>query len=176
MFENVDWHKVFMPDTPLLEILVRGTVVYVALVVLLRVILKRQSGTLGITDLLFVVLIADAAQNAMSDDYSSIADGILLVAVIIGWSYLLDWLAFHFKGVHRLLIPAPLPLVEHGRMLRRNMKQELVTEEELMVQLREQGVEDLSKVKVARMESDGRISVVCYEGPQQNGAPEKRGI
>lgn len=174
MFESVNWHKVFTPDTPLVEIIVRGTIVYVALVILLRVILKRQSGTLGLTDLLVLVLIADAAQNAMSDDYSSITDGILLVAVIMGWCYALDWLGFHFKIIHRLLVPPPLPLVKEGRMVRRNMKQELVTEEELMTQLREQGVEDLSKVKVARMESDGRISVVCYDGPAQNGAPEKR--
>jgi uncharacterized membrane protein YcaP (DUF421 family) len=110
----------------------------------------------------------------MADDYHSVPAGVVLVATIIGWSFLLDWLGFRSKTIHRLLVPPPLPLVEHGRMLRRNMKQELVTEEELMVQLREQGVEDVSKVKVARMESDGRISVVCYDGPQQNGAPEKR--
>lgn len=175
MFSSIDWRKMFMPDTPLLEIFVRGTVIYIALVILLRVILKRQSGTMGVTDLLLVVLIADAAQNAMAGDYKSITDGILLVAVIIGWSYALDWLGFHFKTIRRLLVPPPLLLVKNGRMLRRNMRQELVTEEELMVQLREQGVEDVKKVKEAHMESDGRVSVICYDGPPENGgASEKR--
>lgn len=176
MFESVNWHEIFTPDTPLLEIIVRGTVIYIALVILLRVILKRQSGTLSVTDLLVIVLIADAAQNAMSADYSSIPDGILLVATIIGWSYVLDWLGFHVKFVQRMLVPPPLPLIKEGRLLRRNMRRELVTEEELNVQLREQGVDDIKKVKEALMESDGRISVVCYDGPEQNSAPEKRAV
>lgn len=174
MFSSVDWHKMFALDTPLLEIFLRGTIIYLALVVLLRVILKRQSGTMSVTDLLLVVLIADAAQNGMANDYHSVPAGILLVATIIGWNFLLDWLGFHFEPIHRLLIPPALPLVEQGRILRRNMKQELVTEEELMTQLRQQGVEDVRQVKVARMESDGRISVVCYDGPGQSGSPEKR--
>lgn len=61
---GVEWAKMLIPDTPLLEIFLRGSIVYLALFFLLRVVLKRESGTLGITDLLVVVLIADAAQNA----------------------------------------------------------------------------------------------------------------
>ena len=57
---------------------------------LLRFVLKREAGTLAITDLLVVVLIADAAQNAMADDYRSVPDGLLLVATIVFWSYALD--------------------------------------------------------------------------------------
>ncbi len=174
MFAYVDWQKMFLQDTPLLEIFLRGTIIYLALFTLLRVILKRQSGTLGVTDLLVLVLIADAAQNGMADDYHSVTDALLLVATIIGWSYALDWLGYHSKTLHRLMVPPPLPLVENGRMIRRNMKQELVTEEELMVQLREQGVERLDQVKVARMESDGRISVVRKDNSETTGAREKK--
>src|SRR3954471_22244442 len=75
-FERVNWNSVFIPDTPLLEIVVRGTVVYLAIFMLLRVVLKRQSGNLGMSDLLVVVLIADAAQNAMAAEYKSVPDGI----------------------------------------------------------------------------------------------------
>ncbi|MFL5593175.1 MAG: DUF421 domain-containing protein, partial [Gemmatimonadaceae bacterium] len=82
MFDQVDWHSVFTPKTPLLEVFVRGTAVYLALFLLLRLILKRQSGTVGVTDLLVVVLIADAAQYAMSGGYESVPDGLLLVGTI----------------------------------------------------------------------------------------------
>src|SRR5690606_22918530 len=72
-----DWESILMPSTPLVEILVRGSLVYLALFALLRFVLKRETGTLGTTDLLVIVLLADAAQNALADDYTSIPDGII---------------------------------------------------------------------------------------------------
>lgn len=169
---GVEWAKMLIPDTPLLEIFLRGSIVYLALFFLLRVVLKRESGTLGITDLLVVVLIADAAQNAMADDYTSLPDGILLVATIIFWSHALNWLGYRFPRIQRLVHPDPLPLIRDGRMLRRNMRQELLTEDELRSQLRLQGAEDPAEVKVAHMEGDGRVSVIQRTG-RSNGAPER---
>ena len=152
-------------DTPLLEIFVRGTVMYLALFLVLRLVLKREAGAIGITDLLVVVLIADAAQNGLADDYSSIPDGLVLVGTIVFWSWGLDWLGFRFPLFQRLVHPAPLPLIRDGRLLRRNLEKEPITEGELMSQLRLQGVEKLEDVSAAYMEGDGRISVI-----QQNGS------
>src|SRR3954471_14594499 len=131
-FESVNWHDVFIPDTPLVEIFVRGMIVYLAIFALLRFVLTRQSGNVGVTDLLVVVLIADAAQNAMASDYRSVPDGVLLVATIIFWSYALDWLGYRFPRVGRFVHPPPLELVRDGRLLRHNLRQELLTVEELM--------------------------------------------
>ncbi len=170
---GVDWAKTLFPDTPLLEIFLRGSILYLALFLLLRVVLKREGGALGVTDLLVVVLIADAAQNAMGDDYTSIPDGVLLVATIIFWSHVLNWLGYRFSCLQRFVRPGPLPLIRHGRLLHRNMRQELVTEGELRSQLRLRGVGDPAGVKVAYMEGDGRISVVGRNG-RGNGAPERQ--
>ena len=170
---GVDWAKTLLPDTPLLEIFLRGTLVYLALFFLLRVVLKRESGGVSITDLLVIVLIADAAQNAMADDYSSIPDGILLVATIIFWSYALNWLGYRFPRVQRFVHPPALPLIRDGRLIRQNMAKELITEEELKSQLRLQGIEDPAAVKVAYIEGDGRVSVIARDG-QSNGAPERK--
>ena len=158
----IDWNAILVPDTPLLEIFVRGTVVYLGLFVMLRV-LRRQSSSVGIGDMLVLVLIADAAQNAMAADYHSVPDGLLLVATIIGWSYALDWLGYHVPSVQRFIYPPPLPLVRDGKLLRRNMRQELITEQELMSQLRQNGIESLDQVERAYMEGDGQISFVKRE-------------
>lgn len=157
---NIDWKALFLPDIPLIEIVLRGSIMYLSLFILLRIILKRQSGTLGITDLLLITLLADASQNGMAGEYKSIPNGILLVATIIFWNFALDWLSYKSPIFQRLIEPPPLLLVKNGQLLRRNMRKELVTDEELMVQLREQGVSDISKVKEAYMESDGHISVI----------------
>jgi uncharacterized membrane protein YcaP (DUF421 family) len=154
-----DWHEVFVPDTPLLEIVVRGSVMYLALFTLLRVILKRESGTTGVTDLLVIVLLADAAQNGLSGGYSSVTDGVLLVGVIIGWSYLLNAVAYRWQAAARLIRPGSLVLVRDGQVVRENMRRELITDEELHTLLRQQGVVDLDQVREVRMESDGRFSV-----------------
>jgi uncharacterized membrane protein YcaP (DUF421 family) len=172
---GIDWRAVFLPDTPVLEIVVRGSVMYLAIFALLRFVLRREAGSVGVTDLLVIVLIADAAQNAMATDYTSIADGIVLVATIIFWAYALDWLGFHFPVVQRLIHPPPLPLVKNGRLLRRNMRRELITEDELLSQLRLQGCEDLADVEFAAIEGDGRISVVMRDGKgEANHAPERQ--
>jgi uncharacterized membrane protein YcaP (DUF421 family) len=159
----IKWQELFFPSVPILELILRGSLVYLVVFTLLRFVLKRVTGTLNIGDLLIIVLIADASQNAMSAGYTSVTDGLILVATIIFWSYFLDWLAYHFPRFESLLHPPPLPLVREGKMLARNMRRELITVDELMSHLREQGVTDLKEVKTASMEGDGRISVVTHE-------------
>ena len=169
---NIDWQKVIVPDTPVLEIFLRGTLVYLALFALLRFVLKRETGTVGITDLLVVVLIADAAQNAMAGEYTSIPDGLLLVATIIFWSYALNWLGYRFPFLRPFVHPPPLLLVKDGRILYRNMRQELITKEELMSHIRQQGLDDLSQVRAAYIEGDGRISVIGQDA-KPHGEPKR---
>ena len=170
----MDWKSIFLPDISIFEIILRGSLMYISLFILLRVILKRQTGTLGMTDLLLITLLADASQNAMAGEYKSLPDGIVLVATIIFWNYLFDWLSFRSERFARLIEPAPLALVKNGKLLRRNMRQELITDEELMTQLREQGLSDISKVKEAYIESDGKISVI-QKKQKQHEPPEKKG-
>ncbi len=161
--QTIRWHELFFPSVPVLELILRGSLVYLVIFVLLRFVLKRVTGTLNIGDLLIIVLIADASQNAMSAGYTSVSDGLILVATIIFWSYALDWLAYHFPRFESLLHPSPIQLVRDGKMVARNMRRELITVDELMSHLREQGVRDLKEVKTASMEGDGRISVVTHE-------------
>ncbi len=156
---HVEWREVFVPRMSVAEMFLRGTAVYFMLLAFLRV-LRRESGAIGITDLLVVVLIADAAQNAMAGDYVSITEGAMLVGTIAVWDYALDYLGYRSPFVARLLRPAPLPLVEDGRMVRRNMRREMITEEELLSQLRQHGVEGVSQVKRACLEGDGSVSVI----------------
>lgn len=176
-FLQIDWRSTFFPSVGAAEIFLRGTIVYLFLFVVLR-ILRREVGTIGISDLLLIVLIADAAQNAMSSDYKSVTDGVILVSSIAFWDYFLDWLGYRFPRVRRLLRPPPLLLIKDGRMQRRNMRQEMITEEELMGQLRERGIERIEEVKKSYMEGDGRISVIRRDSKgnskgNEEGGPER---
>lgn len=147
------------PDPSLVETFLRGSIMYLGLFFLLK-ILRRQSGTITLSDLLVLVLLADAAQNAMANEYHSITNGLVLVGTIIGWNVTLDWVGYRFPFVQRLVHPANKPLVREGRLIRKNLAEELMTEEELMSQLRLQGVDRLEDVKAAYIEGNGQISVI----------------
>lgn len=165
----IDWSRLFGFSVNPAEIILRGTVIYWFIFLLFRLVLRRDVGAIAIADVMLLVLIADAASNGMSGDYDSITDGCLLIATLAGWNYLLDFLSFHFLSIRRLVQPPPLALIENGKMLRKAMRQELITTEELKSRLREQGIEDLSEVKIAHLEEDGEISVLRYDGKE----PEK---
>jgi uncharacterized membrane protein YcaP (DUF421 family) len=155
----VDWEEIFVPEISLLELIIRGTLMYFVMFAVLR-FLRRGVGSIGITDLLVLVIIADAAQNGMSGDYKSVTEGVVLVLTIAGWDWVLDYLGFKSHFFEGILRPAPLALVKNGTMLRENMESEMITEEELFSQLRQQGILDISEVKEARLEGDGKVSVI----------------
>lgn len=157
--DSIDWRGLLMPDTPLLEILIRGSVMYLALLTLLRFVQRRPSSSMSTTDVLVIVLLADAAQNALAGEYSSLPDGILLVGVIVGWSLGLNWLGYHSRLAARILHPPPLDLIRDGVPDERNLRRELITGDELMSALREQGIRDIRDVEEARIEGNGKLSV-----------------
>lgn len=157
---EVDWQAMFLPSIGLAEIVLRGLLVYLALFVMLRFLGNRQSGRIGPADLLVLVLIADAAQNALGAEYRSVTEGVTLVMTIIACDFAIDWLQYHVPALRPWLGPRPLRLIVNGRMDRKNMRAEMISHEELMSQLREHGIERLEQVKIAHLEPDGRLSVI----------------
>lgn len=155
---RIDWHRAFNPHVALLDIVLRGTIVYLVLFGLLRAS-RRQAGQVGTSDVLLVVLIADAIQNAMASNYHTITEGLVLVLTLFFWSWFLDWLSVHVPIVRHLLTSQPRTIVRDGRIDRRNLRRELMTEEDLRSQLRLQGISDISEVRHACVEADGQVSV-----------------
>ena len=142
------------------ELVIRGTVIYWFLFIIFRYIFRRDVGAIAVADVLLLVIIADAAQNAMAGGYETISDGFVLISTIISWNYALDWASYRFPAVRRFAEPKPLPLISHGRLLKHNLRREFLTPEDVESELRKQGVADISQVVSAHMEPDGQISVI----------------
>jgi len=153
-------YDLFGLHIPVLEILLRGSCIYWFLFVLFRFVVRRDVGAIGIADILLLVIIADAAQNAMAGEYKSITEGVLLVSTIVAWNLALDRAAYHWPIVDRFARPREILLIRHGRVIHENLAREMITVDELKSRLRLQGIERFDQVRHARMESDGEISVI----------------
>jgi uncharacterized membrane protein YcaP (DUF421 family) len=169
MLFRVEWAELLVPTHSIAELMLRGTVMYLALFLILRFVMLRQSSTLGIADILVIVVIADAAQNGFAKEYKSLTEAIVLVLTIVFWNTFLNWLSYNFKAFERLLAPPPLSLVENGRVNRRNMRKELITEDELRSQMRLQGINQVSEIKRACLEATGEISFVKVDDDPPSG-------
>jgi uncharacterized membrane protein YcaP (DUF421 family) len=160
---DIDWSALFVPSESLVEIVIRGTVIYLALFLAMRFLPRRTIGAMGPSDLLVVVLIADAVQNAMAGSYESITEGIVLAMVIFGWATLIDWLDYKLPHLH-IAQAGPLPVIINGQLMRKNMQRQQVTEEEVMSQLRQHGQDSPEGVTRAVLEGDGHFSVILRHG------------
>lgn len=162
--------EIFSLQAGFAEMIIRGTTMYWVLYALLRISGRRDMGSLGMADMLVLVLVADAAGNAMSGDSYSMGDGIIVVATIVGWSYLLDRLSYYVPPLRRLLEPQRVCLIRSGRVLASGLKREHITRSELMEQLRLKGVANLAEVERAYLEATGEFSVIRARGATAEGA------
>ncbi|RBL86257.1 DUF421 domain-containing protein [Streptomyces cavourensis] len=165
----IDLSEIFALQAGFAEMFVRGSTMYWVLYALLRVSGRRDLGSLGVADMLVLVLVADAAGNAMSGDSYSLGDGIIVVTTIVGWSYLLDRLSYHVPALRKVLEPQRVCLVRDGRLMVSGLRREHITRGELMEQLRLKGVDHLSCVKRAYLESTGEFSVIATEEGRKGG-------
>jgi len=156
----MDWSALIEVNVSPWELVLRGSLMYWFLFLVFRFLLRRDVGSIGVADVLLVVLVADASQNAMTGGYTSVAEGIILVSTLVGWNYALDWLSFRSRAIERFVEPPPLKLISRGRINRKHLRAEMVTMAELWSHLREAGIESLQEVKSACLESDGKLSVI----------------
>ena len=157
---NLDLQSIFALSVSPWEMILRGSLMYWFLFLLFRVVIRRRVGAIGMSDILLVVIIADAAQSGLSGEAKSVTEALIVVGTIFFWNWLIDWLNFHVPALRSVLEPAPLPLIEHGRILRQNLRHEYVSLDELKSKLREHGLTDASQVEKAYMEPDGEVTVI----------------
>jgi uncharacterized membrane protein YcaP (DUF421 family) len=162
-----DLGDLFRMDVSPLELFVRTTVVYLGLLAAMRALSWREMGALEMPDMLMIVLIADGVQNGMSGAYQSITGALIVGGTLLGWNYALDWLSYHVPAVRHAIRPRRLQLVQHGRVQEKQLRRALVTQDELLGQLRAQGVEDIGEVKGAYLEASGDLSVIRFDKSQE---------
>lgn len=155
-----DAHQILAPSATVAEIVLRGTALYWFLFLVLRFILRRDTGSAGLSDILFVVLLGDAAQNGMIGQHDGVADALMLIATLVAWNYLLDYLGYRFRFFQWLTDPPPICLARNGRLIRAAMRREHLTDEAIEAKMRDAGVDRVGDVRAMYLEADGSFSVL----------------
>nr|MBF0681973.1 DUF421 domain-containing protein [Pseudomonas sp.] len=149
-----------MFEVPVWEIIARGSLVYVAVAVVLRLVPKRQIGNIAPNDMIALVIVGTLAADAIMGDIKALPDIILMIVVILLWDYLSNLAEYHFPRYRGVAQDSPTLLIHRGVLLKDNLRKEKLTEQELIASLRKQGVTDIADVQQAILEVDGEISVV----------------
>jgi uncharacterized membrane protein YcaP (DUF421 family) len=151
----MDWQELGMTAA-------RGLLVYVAMLVVIRVLGKRTVGNFTAFDLLVALMLGEVVDEIIYGDVS-LAQGFTAIVVVAGAKYLTSWLTYFSHGMNRVLEGTPTELVKNGELVRKGLRQELMNEKEVMAALRLQGVADMREVKLAILEVDGQVSVIREE-------------
>lgn len=138
-------------------------VIYLFIIVSIRLFGKKELAQLSVIDLVFILLISNAVQNAMVGTDSSLGGGLAAAASLFIVNYLFKLALFRFPKLSRVLQGNPIMLVYQGKLNMENMKKSKVTVDELLEAVREHGVGNIEDVDLAVLEIDGNISILSDE-------------
>jgi len=148
---------------PLLDIVLRSVAVYLFILLAIRLFGKKELAQLSVIDLVFILLISNAVQNAMVGSDTSLQGGLIAALALFVTNFVLKKLLFRSKKISELLQGKAIMLIYEGVLLDQNLHSAEITIEELEAAVREHGIQEFSKVKLAIMEVDGNISIVSSD-------------
>lgn len=144
---------------PWWEFILRGVIVYVFLLLILRVTGKRQTGQLAPFDLVLLLVLSNAVQNAMNGGDNSVLGGIISATTLIALHYCVAFVTFKSKTLEAWIEGTPRVLIHNGVLNEEVIRGELLTRHELAAALRAAGCTDMQHIHVATLENNGQITV-----------------
>ena len=144
----------------LLIIIGKSSLIYVFIVGAIRLFGKKELAQLSVIDLVFILLISNAVQNAMVGNDNSLMGGVAAALGLFIVNYIFKFISFRSSAFSKALQGEAIMLVYEGKMLDKNLEKAMITKEEVNAAIREHGVEHCSEVNLAIMEVDGNISVI----------------
>lgn len=145
---------------PYLDIIIRSAAVYLFMLVALRIFGKKELSQLNTADVILILLISNAVQNAMVGSDSSLYGGLAAATVLFTINFTLKRLMFKYKKFSDFLQEKPEILIHNGTLEFKTLSKLNITSDELREAMREHGVEHFKDVKLAMLEIDGNISII----------------
>jgi uncharacterized membrane protein YcaP (DUF421 family) len=161
-----------------MEIVLRATVIFFFLWILTRVLGKRTLAQLSTFELVLLIVLGDMIQGSVTQDDTSMTGGILAVATLAAWVSIFSFASWRFNKVEKVIEGVPAVLVNDGEMIEETMRIERMPVSDLLEAARQQGIGDLSEVKLAVLETNGLVSFIKSDqgsgGSTQDRGPRRR--
>ena len=148
-----------VPAISWFELVLRALAIYIALLVALRIFGKREVGQFTLYDLVFILLVANALQPAITGPDTSVTGGVILIIALVGANFVVGRLD-RMPRFHQFFAAGPAVIIKDGKYVTQVMDREGVTQDECEMAIREHGMADLKEVQLGVLESDGTISIV----------------
>jgi uncharacterized membrane protein YcaP (DUF421 family) len=147
-----------------MDIVLRAVAAYVFIIFMLRIVGRRELSTLGPSDLVLLVVMGDLIQNGVTQSDDSVTGIFLAVSTFAMLALAMSFLTFKSRRLQRVIEGEPLILVQDGRPVRKNLRAERLTVDEIAEEMRGQGIESLDEVKWCVLESSGSMSFIKKQG------------
>ncbi len=144
----------------MLTILLRTIIIYISLLIIMRLMGKRQIGELEISDLVTTFLLSEIASLPITDTNIPLSFALIPMVVLLTFEVVSSWLLSRYPALKKLLAAVPATLIIDGQIQRREMLRSRISIDELIGELRQNGITDVSEVKYAILEQNGKITVI----------------
>lgn len=146
--------------TPLLEVVGRVVVIYLALLAMMRIAGKREIGSLAPMDFLAILLLSETVSPALTRQDTSLAASLTAAATLLGVTTLVSWLSYRFRAIEQLIDGPPRVVIRDGSIDDEVCRTERLTAQDLASALRKEGIASPADVACATVEPTGRITVI----------------
>jgi uncharacterized membrane protein YcaP (DUF421 family) len=143
-----------------MDIALRAILVFGLLLVVTRAVGRRELSSMEPFDLILLIVIGDLIQQGVTQSDYSLTGTLIVLSVIAVLTVLTSYVSFRVPRVRGVLEGEPVVLVEHGRVIERNLRRERMTHDELAAAARQQQIDDLGRVRLAVLETNGRVSFI----------------
>ena len=152
-----------MPSLPWWEMALRGILVYIFLIILMRLSGRRQVGMLTPFDFILLLILSNAVQNSMNGGDNSLGGGLIIATTLILLNWGVSWLSRRSKFLEGLIVGRPIFLIQEGKIQEKVLVAEKITHHELMASLRAAGCANIAHVRHAILETNGSITVIQHD-------------
>jgi len=146
-----------------IKIILSSSAVYLFIIIAIRLFGKKELAQLSIIDLVFILLISNAVQNAMVGSDSSLTGGLVAASTLFMINYLFKYLLYRFPKLGNIVQGTELMLIYNGQLNESNLVKARITREEILEAVREHGVAEIRNVDLAVLEIDGNISIISND-------------
>jgi uncharacterized membrane protein YcaP (DUF421 family) len=160
---NIDWQQLWSPQIALLEVVLRASIIYLFIQLLLRVMGRKELGRYSTFDATLLFLITTAARTSIVADDTSVTSALVGLATIVGWNWLFSYLAFRSETFATIVEGPVRRLIVNGELQLGALHRARISHRELLANLRQHGHESLERVRDAYLERSGTITFVMRE-------------